>query len=306
MAQSKIAVTTDFSEESIRSFPIAASLARTFHRDLMVVHQARFPDVGQIMKLQGETHRVDEIAEKHCAALESRLSELTGEAVFHDVTVTGRLIRDWGVDFLRKCLHDEQVSLLVTSTHGYTGTKRLFLGSFAANVVRVAPCPVLVFRSDGSQGSKAAEEYRPRCILSPTDLSENSVSALDLATSWARTFAARLVLQSVIEKPTGFLGYAKNMFEGWWAHEQEARVETTARLDQIITEKCSDIDARYMIGVGDPSSELFSTLEETDADLVVMGTHGRSGFQEFFLGSVAHKLVAGAQCPVLLVPPSAK
>jgi nucleotide-binding universal stress UspA family protein len=63
------------------------------------------------------------------------------------------------------------------------------------------------------------------------------------------------------------------------------------------------MDATGVILVGRPSEELVKLAEEKGANLIVMGTHGRAGFDRLLFGSVAHEVVRAAPCPVMTVRP---
>src|SRR5206468_4211423 len=97
-------------------------------------------------------------------------------------------------DFQRR----EGVDLLVAATHGYSGVKHFLLGSFAAKLIQLSTCPVLLFRS--VEGRPAAE-FAPRRILAPYDFSSLSKHGIEVARSWARAFEARVRLLHVVEEP---------------------------------------------------------------------------------------------------------
>jgi nucleotide-binding universal stress UspA family protein len=131
--------------------------------------------------------------------------------------------------------------------------------------------------------------------LHPTDFSYYSGSALEFACALARDYKARLVLLHVGARPTvvfgeGVVPPAPELFE------QEAR----QRLEQLaVPETGNRIDRR--LEQGDPAAEILRVAGEECAELIVMGTHGRSGLSRLLLGSVAESVVRDACCPVLVV-----
>jgi universal stress protein A len=131
-------------------------------------------------------------------------------------------------------------------------------------------------------------------ILVPTDFSEPSDAALQYATDMARTLGARLFLLHVPGK-TG---------ENLEMNFPVAQFETAAhqRLDTLVSP--SDIERlrpEYAVRIGTPAEEIVRYASERDIDLIIMGTHGRSGVAHLLLGSVAEHVVRAAPCPVLLV-----
>ena len=131
-------------------------------------------------------------------------------------------------------------------------------------------------------------------ILVPTDFSEPSDAALQYATDLARTLGARLYLLHVPGK-TG---------ENLEVNFPVGRFETAARerLDTLLSQ--SDIERlrpEYAVHIGTPAEEIVRYADARAIDLIIMGTHGRSGVAHLLLGSVAEQVVRAAPCPVLLV-----
>ena len=133
-----------------------------------------------------------------------------------------------------------------------------------------------------------------RTILVPTDFSETSDAALHSATEMALALGARLYLMHVPGK-TG---------EHFEADYPLGRFETATRerLSSFLTkEELERLRPEYALRVGAPAEEIVRYAELCDVDLIIMGTHGRSGIAHVLLGSVAEQVVRVAPCPVLLV-----
>jgi nucleotide-binding universal stress UspA family protein len=131
-------------------------------------------------------------------------------------------------------------------------------------------------------------------ILVPTDFSATSDAALRYATQMALTFGARLFLLHVPGK-TG---------EHFEANFPIGKFESTAseRLSSFLTkEELERVRPEYVVRVGTPADEIALYAGVCEADLIIMGTHGRSGVAHALLGSVADQVVRVAPCPVLLV-----
>lgn len=133
-----------------------------------------------------------------------------------------------------------------------------------------------------------------RSILVPTDFSTTSDAALRYATQMALTLGARLYLMHVPGK-TG---------EHFEANFPVGRFETESRerLSSFLTEAELDrLSPEYALRVGPPAEEIVRYADACDVDLIIMGTHGRSGIAHVLMGSVAEHVVRTAPCPVLLV-----
>lgn len=137
----------------------------------------------------------------------------------------------------------------------------------------------------------------PRNILVPTDLSEGAEQALDYACELARSLGARVHLLNVIGIPVlgvPELGVAltSTMIDSLIAENQQA-------LDKLAAQK--SCTGEVVLKTGDARDLILQTAKELDADLIVMGTHGRRGVTRALLGSVTESIVRSASCPVLTV-----
>jgi nucleotide-binding universal stress UspA family protein len=140
----------------------------------------------------------------------------------------------------------------------------------------------------------------PHHVLVPLDFSEPANQALEYAMQLARQLHGRLTLLHVIHIPP--LGGAD--LTAYMAH-----VETGA---QQAMEEClqrvqyTGLPVQSLLVQGVPWQEIVDKAKDTQADLIVMSTHGRTGFQHLLLGSVAERVVRLAPCPVLVTRPSAQ
>jgi nucleotide-binding universal stress UspA family protein len=140
-------------------------------------------------------------------------------------------------------------------------------------------------------------------ILVPTDFSETAQRALDHAIEVARAFEASIHLVHVHSLPMVYTPDGVMMGPLW----NEADVRTD--LQQGLSRAAAEVRARGIPEVttelldGPAWQEIVKAATDGGAELIVIGTHGRSGLKHFLLGSVAEHVVRKATCPVLTVGP---
>ncbi|HET6146268.1 MAG TPA: universal stress protein [Polyangia bacterium] len=141
-----------------------------------------------------------------------------------------------------------------------------------------------------------------KSILVPTDFSDASAEALATAIAFARAFSARVTLIHVFVEPTYVLPPPVEMATfPFDISEIMAKVQTSLDAERQRVEKAGiQVEAETITGRAAP--EIVAYAKKIGADLIVMGTHGRSGFQHALLGSVAERVVHHSPCPVLVVP----
>ncbi|MGH2607475.1 MAG: universal stress protein [Tepidiformaceae bacterium] len=142
---------------------------------------------------------------------------------------------------------------------------------------------------------------RIRRILHPSDFSPASRAAFARAVDMAKVNAATLLLVHVRSPVTPLIGdyISPQTFN---QIEQSARAAWQKRLDALVTRaRKAGVRAQSLLLNGAPHVEIVRAARSKRADLIVMGTHGRSGLARLFLGSVAERVVATALCPVLTV-----
>jgi nucleotide-binding universal stress UspA family protein len=131
-------------------------------------------------------------------------------------------------------------------------------------------------------------------ILLATDFSDDSAHALDHAKEFARRFGAQIIVLHADEMLAVVPG--SNLAE-------ERRSVAQAELDRIVKHLSDrDLSAVAVLRPGVPADEIVKLADDRIVDLIVMGTHGRSGLSHLLMGSVAEHVVRRASCPVLTVP----
>lgn len=138
-------------------------------------------------------------------------------------------------------------------------------------------------------------------ILVATDFSQHSRVALNYAAAFAKAFQAEVILCHALEKPD-FLSQLPPVSEGYFPpnlgelQEKHARVQC----EQVLA-AAGLSQARVLLVHGNPAHEIVKAAKSEEADLLIVGTHGRGALAHILLGSVAEKIVRAAPCPVLTV-----
>jgi nucleotide-binding universal stress UspA family protein len=140
-------------------------------------------------------------------------------------------------------------------------------------------------------------------ILLATDFSENSRWALSYALSFALKFDAKLYILHVIQQPIYPMGmYAEISFDAMDKFNRNVSEITEREMKNLCeTELGGFKNYESMILSGAPFLEIIRTAKEKEVDLIVVGTHGRTGLDHVLFGSTAEKVVRKAPCPVLSV-----
>lgn len=189
-----------------------------------------------------------------------------------------------------------QADLIVTGSRGRGPITSMLLGSVAAAVSDHAPCPVLVAR-------------RPTCtrIVLAEDGSEGSFEARRLLSRWEVFKGLPVTVVSVAQLPrTLRSGVAPTMLDEARAAEAEMAAEVRAAHEGLARAAAEDLrvaglKAQADLREGDPAAEIIAAAQRANADLIVIGSRGRSGITRALLGSVARNVLLHADCSVLIV-----
>ncbi|HUZ47776.1 MAG TPA: universal stress protein [Terriglobia bacterium] len=138
-------------------------------------------------------------------------------------------------------------------------------------------------------------------ILCPVDFSDFSAKAYDYAQSLARHYGATLLLQHVIQPMTAtypYYAFPDMVNEAFWHLDSTAE----KKLDEFLAEhQAEGIQTERVVHNGMVTDCILEFAKKEGADMIVMGTHGRQGFDRLTMGSVTEKVLRKAACPVLVV-----
>ena len=285
----RILCPTDFSPTARHALLCAARLAAQLDAELVVLHAWYVP----ASRYTG-TLLPDDLVSGVRQDAERALANSVEEAARAGAPrVASKLVRAVPWAAIVDTLAQESFDLCLMGTHGRTGASRFLLGSVAEKVIRHAPVSVLAIRPEIDLDGIGH-------VLCPTDFSSSADHALELAT-WLVRPGGTVTLLHVIELPLATPGeiaqpaLAELLDHGATEALAERAAQMRSARHEVVTRS----------RVGSPAGQILSALEEDrSVDLVVMGSHGRTGLTRALLGSVAEKVVRHARCAVLVAKPS--
>jgi nucleotide-binding universal stress UspA family protein len=286
IALKNILFATDFSPAAEGALPYAIGLAQQYGAKIHGVH-VRFPATYPIVGPEAMP-QVIEAAEEQAKFEAKQMHEML-ESVPHEVTVTeGDL---WPT--LSEIVSKQNTDLIVMGTHGRTGLSRALLGSAAEEVFRKASCPVLTVGPHVSHNTDRRLAMKE--ILFATDFSPESLAALPYAVSLAQEHQSNLTLLNVSGKSE----------VGELVHAGQYKESTMRRLQSLVPAGAELwCEPKCRVEEGPEAEKIMEVAIALGADLIVLGVRkpqGGVGATTHLLQSIAHQVVATAQCPVLTV-----
>lgn len=292
---SKILLAIDFSEGVEERFIYARDLARRMGAELHVLYA---------YVLHGDRSELDEHPDSESVAMAAleRMSDRLDAAERGSLAVSVTLVVERSVTAASAILDyasAQNVDVILMGTHGRRGFRRMLLGSVAEEVLRLSNCPVLTIRPPAEKTSRNGIASHP--ILVPIDFSAHSAHALQYAKELAALYGTRLELVHVIEErvhPDFYGMMPQSIYDVQPDIEPQSRMHM-AQMYQMTPGP--DVDVEYMVMPGRAGTEISRYAEECGARLIVIGTHGLTGFEHFVMGSTTERVVRRSTVPVLTV-----
>lgn len=288
---SVIVAATDFSDTANAALDWAVELARQQRGRVELVHAVTVPPSVPGFVPSGSLDFESEVRK----AAEARLEQ------------TAAAVRDRGVEvstFLAPGTPSqvileraENAAAVVIGTRGLTGLRHLLMGSTTQRVVHGAKCPVLTVHPEDSGRHRTI-----RTILVPTDFSKDAELAIHASHRLLAGLEedARLILLHAFNLPIEYTAY------GPIPTSVKYLEDTGLESERLLYEMAQPLQreglkVETVSRDGDPAYVIADEAEKRGADLIAMGTHGRSGFRHLLLGSTAERVVEHAPCPVMTI-----
>ena len=273
----KILVPCDFSETSLQAFQFAVEIARKSGGTIMLLHIAELPVLHDTMLMPtlyfeaGYLKDMEANAEKKFVKMKSKYSK-------ENIKINSFVKLGPILGTINGFAEEHKADLIVMGTQGATGLKDFFIGSNTEKIVRLSSLPVLAIR-------KSFKLHKIKKILFPTTLQPEENHLVKHVKKLQDFFSAALHLL-LVNTPHNLNRAA----------EEHAMMEKFAKRHKL---KNYTVHTRDNFYVEDAIVEF---VHEINADMIVMGTHGRKGLSHLFIGSVAEAIVNHLDCAIWTYP----
>lgn len=285
----KILIPVDFSEHSEFAAIQGVSLAQQFKATVFFLH-------------------VGDDAERSAQRLSKFLQNKIG---FETPVPVKKLVAQGSpVPVILAAARRIQADCLVMGTRGVSGLKHLVQGSVAEKVLRQSEHPVLILKkrvySSGEymfpQIRNTDDVFQADKILVPLDFSPASKLALHHALSIASRYSATVYALTIFDKKLKEYGDDSEKHTSVVIRGQKIRLwkEFPALLKKM-QHNPAQTRLKRMLLSGDPFTKIEDIVAKKEVDLIVMGTHGGTGFGQLLMGSVARKVLRTIECSVMTV-----
>lgn len=205
---------------------------------------------------------------------------------------------------LAEIADDNDADWLVVGQSGKGRLKKMVLGSTAENLALRPPCPLAIVHPEGFNFDTPLE------LVSAVDLGASSVRSLGLGADLVRRHGGRLHIVHVISIPQGAIPSVEGLGglpDGLEQHVDESKQWARDELDAMLASRSisvDDLSPDIEIRPGYPIHEILDIIDQTEANMLTLGTHGRSRVADFMLGGIGRSLLKRAPCTKIVTPPA--
>lgn len=269
----KILVPTDFTEHANYAMEVAAQIARKIGGEIVLLHMLELPSTLSDKVSPG--YDIPEIMFFKNYAV-NKLEETANSSVLNGLTVSTAMKLGKASEGVLAVSKAENVDIIVMGSHGASGFQEMLVGSNAEKVVRSSEIPVLVIK--GEHKSFSADN-----MIFASDFSEEIKRPFTELLKIAKFFNTHLHLV-MINTPNSFkpTQLSEEIMDNFLAGFELPTNITRAIYNDLNVEK-----------------GILNYAKKIDADIIAMSTHGRTGLNHFFVGSISEDLVNHAARPVL-------
>ena len=281
-----ILAATDFSTRSQRAVRRAGLLARDSGAELTLVHVVDDDQPPELVAL--ETREAERILGEQIGAM----------AELHGLPSHALVVEGDPFDGILRAAASTGADLVVMGAHRKQLLRDILVGTTIERVIRTGPVPVLMVNREVEQSYRTA--------LAPVDLSEPSVNAIRTGMALGLPGGARLALVHAF-LPLGkgqmfHAGLSQDTIDGYVADE---RLRATKELTEFLEANGLDDHGQpvRVVEEGAPFEVISKAVQQVKPDVLIIGTHGRSGIAKTLLGSVTEDVLRSLDVDILAVPP---
>lgn len=310
-------VPLDGSVRAEQAIPVAARIARANGGSLLLL-RVFTPPVQYGIDATYSGMLTEDILEAGIEDADTYLAKIAASPTLKHLTVRTRVEEGLPAMTMFTIARDEAIDLIVMCSHGYTGFKRLALGSMAQNVAWHSPVPVLVLHEKGSQPTESYPDrrrpLRPLVATVALDGSRLAETALEPASYLVAALAAParggLILTRVVTLPVSSHGASISQEKAREMAEAKTYLDNVAAcLSSALHAQGLDLTITTYVATGKDAAATLTSLAENKSgahpcgtcDVLVLTTHGRGGLQRMALGSVTARVLGATSLPLLIV-----
>lgn len=298
---SRILIATDFSPLAQFAIRAGEALARVAGaKELHLAHVVGTSSKAALFPHSGGPE-LPKLYQAGAEQAEKRLAQISVEvegATLHRHVRLGAPAQE-----VAKLAEELEIDLIVVASHGYGALGRTILGSVSSSLIRSAHCPILIVGKN-RQGLPPFKN-----VLVAVDLSPVSLLAAEQALAMTES-GGRLTALSLFEHPLTSHD-AGELLPRYFSDEEIEKLRDGHRknvqklLNKLPEHEGVEVKLEVM-SKAPPPLVILETAEILHSDLIVVGTSGHNAWHRMIIGSTATKVLADANCPVLVVPPPAE
>lgn len=280
-------------------FSYARELSGRLCLDLDLLHVCTAEEAQQLPMCRAYIEHMAETLQAQSEELRNKACLEPGKK---SIKARGTVVVGYPAEEILKYIDENNIDLMMLATHGRSGIRRWGLGSVADKIIHEANIPVWLVPAALHEGI-LYDKIPQRAILVPLDGSKLAEEVLPHVITLAKQRGAELKIMLVNVSKPEVVRLSKEEKE--LIGKDVAALKTTGELYlKKIVKQLEDagLDAEYEQLVGDPAEEIVRYAAAYEPRLIVMSTHGRSGFSRFVFGSVAENVLRRLQkTPVFLI-----
>jgi len=283
---SRILVAVDGSESSLRALRESLRLARA-EKGLVIAVSVIPPNDGEL-PLVG----VRNVAATLRGPYERALAESENIARAEGVRVYPVLDEGEPHERIADLAESEGCTLIVVGVRGFNPAEKVVMGSMTARIIGCSRTDILVIPRESPLGWDN--------LLIAVDGSESGRRALHTAAYFQSSYGSEVTLVSVADVPSHLYGIDASAAEGFIGDARKALEEASREAES------AGIRAESLLREGDPAEVITDLADKRHAELILMGSHGRTGLKRLLMGSVTEKVIGRSLCPVFVARADAR
>lgn len=300
----KILVPLDGSELAEKALAPAIQIAETMaHRAAGedTVHLVLLRAISPMALLAADPYLYDEMIRMNADEAQAYLNTVVSSITVKDSVLETHTINGSPAEGIVQFAEENGIDLIVMSSHGRTGSSRWVYGSVAEKVMHHAPCATAIIRAHVD-----VTMFQNKKILVPLDGSELAEKALPPAMALAAAVSSKVLLLRIVTGrspiPEGLTPVGVENDALLDAAALQERTEAEAYLQHVFsTHENQHLFFDVQTTEGDVADAIVTYADTHDVDLIVISSHGRSGIGRWLHGSVAEKVLRGANCATLII-----